>query len=226
MAKTPAMNVVNNGDLVDRIFTLSSPASIFQFGRTSHTAHAFMQNYSRRAWNVDRHLGRFFSNPRAFRELQARTGTLVSGSNALQFFDRSFYPESDLDVYLHCGREREVGAFLIADGYQFQPSPSQSPDFMDYDAHVYTQRDDRPFDYPKRITPYDVLSDPAGDAVYEMPFAWGVVIIESFTKPSTKDGGNHLKVQLLVTRSCPIEAVLLFHSSTFPFHVGYYHSEC
>lgn len=160
----PFEHVLANNDVVDRIFSLGSPATISHLGWTSRTTHALVKSYVKRAWNVDHHLGHFFFQPRAFRALQARTGTLVSGSNALQFFDRSYYPGSDLDLYLHCGREREVGAFLLAEGYAFRPSRYQGSDFMKHDGHLHMRRDERPYEYPKYLTPHDFGINAADDA--------------------------------------------------------------
>jgi hypothetical protein len=39
-------------------------------------------------YNIEHHFGRYFDDPLSFRVLQAQTGTIVSGSNALQFFER------------------------------------------------------------------------------------------------------------------------------------------
>ena len=49
---------------------------------------------------INNHLSRFFPDPIVFRSLQARTANLVSGSNALQFSDRTSYEEADTDVYV------------------------------------------------------------------------------------------------------------------------------
>ncbi|KAK0187640.1 hypothetical protein F5146DRAFT_1059889 [Armillaria mellea] len=54
-----------------------------------------------------------------FRLIQAKTGTLVSGSTALQFLERTTYPGSDLDIYTPFRYGREVGEFLLKIGYQF-----------------------------------------------------------------------------------------------------------
>ena len=54
----------------------------------------------RRAFNVNRFLARFFSDAIAFRALEVRIGTLTSESAALQFFDRTFYPKSDLGLFV------------------------------------------------------------------------------------------------------------------------------
>jgi hypothetical protein len=85
-----------------------------------------------RAFNVDRHLSRFFEHPREFRALQARTGTLVSGSDALQFFERKRWPGADLDMYTHPCEDKAVGRWLIDHaGYTFQPNSVQPATFED-----------------------------------------------------------------------------------------------
>lgn len=74
-------------------------------------------------------LARFFPDPLGFRSLQARTGTLVSGSFALQFFDRAFYPNTNLDVYVYSQHRREVGNWVLTMGYTFIPSQRQASCF-------------------------------------------------------------------------------------------------
>jgi hypothetical protein len=71
----------------------------------SRAMHDNFKSYVRRTININRILKRFFPEPDVFRVLQRQTGTLISGSQALQFFDRTFYPESDLDLFLFPGRE-------------------------------------------------------------------------------------------------------------------------
>jgi hypothetical protein len=191
-----------------QIAVFRQPGTIFCFGKTSRTSYALVKSYAARVWNVERHFGRFFSDPGAFRELQARTGTLVSGSNALQFFDRSFYPESDLDVYLHRGREREVGNFLLADGYTFQPTARQFEDFSEQERNTW-HRDQRPFRFPVASSCFRSAMDLDED--YKPAKSWGLLFVLYFSKLSVT--GAELKVQLLIAEASPIEAILRFHSS-------------
>ncbi|CZR53261.1 uncharacterized protein PAC_03139 [Phialocephala subalpina] len=51
-------------------------------------------------WNINRNLGRFVSNPVAFRSVMACHEAFISGSFALQFFARTTWKESDLDIYV------------------------------------------------------------------------------------------------------------------------------
>lgn len=88
-----------------------------------------MQSYSLRAFNINKHLSRFFDNPSEFRSLQARTATLVSGSNALQFLNRLAYSDSDLDLYTYRIHGLEVCNWLLQNGYTFQPQNRQQAQF-------------------------------------------------------------------------------------------------
>ncbi|KAG8819209.1 hypothetical protein FRC19_010028, partial [Serendipita sp. 401] len=65
------------------------------------------------------------NNTLRFRSIQAETGTLISGSQALQFFDRAHYLDSDLDLYVSCRHTLTVGLFLLSIGYRFEPTARQ-----------------------------------------------------------------------------------------------------
>jgi len=54
-------------------------------------------------------------------------GAVVSGSSALQFFDRVYWRESDLDVYFDCSVNADpvqrMGKYLVdVEGYVFVPN--------------------------------------------------------------------------------------------------------
>lgn len=85
--------------------------------------------YIKDAFAIEPHLAVFFPDPMAFRNLQARTGTLVSGEFALRYFDRKPIPRR-LDLYVHAHQRREVGRWLLRHaGYVFAPVRDQDPDF-------------------------------------------------------------------------------------------------
>ncbi|KAJ6495908.1 hypothetical protein DFH09DRAFT_1002254 [Mycena vulgaris] len=78
-------------------------------------------------------LSPFFGNAenvKHFREIQAQTGTLISGSTALQFFERVRWPRSDLDIYAHREFATIPAHFLVGNGYIFNPRPNQNPDLL------------------------------------------------------------------------------------------------
>jgi hypothetical protein len=186
----------------DAIFRGASPASLIDIGRTCRLARSATSSFHRRAFNINRHLSRFVSDPLSFRSLQARTATLISGSNALQFFDRTFYPESDLDLYTHLGNEQEVGQWLLEDGYTFVPNSIQTANFKSatFDGTVFIE--DR---MPANATQLD-------EEHAQMYRISGVKGVYTFTKGS---GTDPLKVQIIVTESTPLHAILSFHSSMF-----------
>ncbi|CAK5277957.1 unnamed protein product [Mycena citricolor] len=55
---------------------------------------------------------------RRFRDMQAESGTIISGSMALQFFSRTRWPESDLDLYVEERSRHHPVRFLDACGYK------------------------------------------------------------------------------------------------------------
>ncbi|KAL6307092.1 hypothetical protein BKA93DRAFT_894058 [Sparassis latifolia] len=179
-------NVLHIDLVCDVIFSCCNPISLLRVALTCRQARAAISSYMHYAFNINRHLMRFFPDPCAFRSLQARTGTIISGSMALQFFDRSFYPSSDLDLYTHMCHRREVGEWLIKSGYKFAPTRRQQPTFEQS---------------------IDDLGLRASNA-YGLP---GVCCIFDFTKRIA--GRQELKVQLIVAHHNPIEVILGFHST-------------
>ncbi|KAJ3834832.1 hypothetical protein F5878DRAFT_544219, partial [Lentinula raphanica] len=91
----------------------------------------------RRAYSIKRVLSPFFHEDEIgdFRLVQATTGAIISGSAALQFFNRECYDtdnhSSDLDTYCHLSRCIDVGNWISSKGYVFQPKQNQLPSFFD-----------------------------------------------------------------------------------------------
>ncbi|KAI0694244.1 hypothetical protein C8T65DRAFT_585148, partial [Cerioporus squamosus] len=180
----------------DAILSFSTPVTILRLQRVCRTAAKAVRDYIARAFDVRRVLIRFFPDALAFRTLQARTGTLISGSVALQFFDRGFYPDSDLDLYVHMRHRREVGRWLLDQGYCFEPAPYQPSEFEAAATEALSGL---------AVTPYG------------MP---GIAAVMNFTRrcdvPAdmlTCDAPETLKVQLIVARKTPMEVILGFHST-------------
>ncbi|TCD68648.1 hypothetical protein EIP91_010303 [Steccherinum ochraceum] len=123
--------IISNNVIHDCLFSYVTPLELFRLARTCRIAYGVVRFYVKRTFNVNRLLSRFFQDPVAFRSLQARTGMIFAGSIALQFFDRSFYPGSDLDVYLMREAMVEVTAWLVDVGYEFEPFPEQPPILQD-----------------------------------------------------------------------------------------------
>ena len=168
-------------------FACLSPREFLAVSKTCKAGRRAVAAYMNKAFDIDSRLSRFFSDTRAFRTMQAQTSTLISGSFALQFFDRTFYKSSDLDLYVHFHQRRIVGAWLLQAGYTFSSFNDQPVDFA-----VAVLR---------RVPPRSMR--------YSMP---GVADIFTFHKRDA-DEGPLLKVQIIAARRTPMEVILGFHSS-------------
>lgn len=172
----------------DNIFSYISPRELVRLGRSCQAAYVASKDYSRRAFNINRHLSGFLSKPLLFRSLQARTGTLIAGSNALQFLDRIVYDEADMDMYVHPGHAREVMDYIVeSEGYEFKPHSKQPEDYriIVADQSNYTQMRQ---DYPIK----------------------GVRSVLSLEKHGS-DGWR--KIQVIECTSSPFDTIINFHSS-------------
>ena len=96
-------------------------------------------------WNVDRKLSCFVRDPYGFRSQMAKTDALISGSFAFQFFERTSWKPSDLDIFVEHGEHGECANtfqryLLDKEGYEFSNTEDTEyePDYMatDYMARV------------------------------------------------------------------------------------------
>lgn len=114
--------LLSNSTVYDLVLSCFSPAQLCRLRLACKLANEAARSFVRRAYDINRHLKHFFDDPLAFRHLQAETGALISGSNALQFLDRTFYPKADLDIYVdvrYC--EQLVKYLTLREGYVFRP---------------------------------------------------------------------------------------------------------
>ncbi|KIK49276.1 hypothetical protein CY34DRAFT_310412 [Suillus luteus UH-Slu-Lm8-n1] len=195
--------VFSTAPIYDLIFCDLSPRTLVWLSRTCRRAHEAVTRFICRAYNINRHLSRYFPDPLAFRSLQARTGLVISGSNALQFLDRSFYPESDLDLYAHPGHVYEALEWLDSVGYKFKPESWQQEDW----------RDEVPADWDgtaKRIDRFgEMMINREPDMVYS-----DVAGVYTFTRIVTMDTETvTLKVQIIASKCNPIQTITQFHST-------------
>lgn len=195
--------IFSTAPIYDLILCDLSPRTLVWLSRTCRRAHEAVTRFVGRAYNINRHLSRYFPDPLAFRSLQARTGLVISGSNALQFLDRSFYPESDLDLYAHPGHVYEALEWLESVGYKFQPTSWQYQDWHDdvsTDWDGTERRIDRHGQMTINLEPNMVYSDVAG--------------VYTFTRPAAMDTETvMLKVQIIATKCNPIQTITQFHST-------------
>lgn len=189
--------IFTNDLLYSLIYDASSAKSLVCLLRTCQAVRATVQEYIQRVFRIDPLLSRYFTDVLAFRYLQACTGTVISGSTALQFFDRSFYPGSDLDLYVPMTGRVRVGRFLLKEGYKFVPNPIQksTPNFDD------------------AIMGRRVLTNKAFYGDFK-----GIASVFNFEKQP--DHGKRLRVQIIVAVRSPMEVILCFHSSMLRWYIS------
>jgi len=206
----PVLTILQHDtSLCKRFLSHLSPASVIHLGQTCTTAHMAVNNFVDCAFDIDRHFKAFFVNPLSFRSLQARTGTVVSGSNALQFFDRISYEGSDMDVYIHPGHALEVGVWLMKEeGYTFLPSNSQLG--MTFENIV--KRDDVDFTAPRSYN--DHKGPPNARNYFDDYRFTGIDGMYNFVRIID---GSYKKIQVILTKYNPLDVILHFHSSEFLF---------
>jgi hypothetical protein len=119
--RVAAHDVLWNVELIEQIFSYTSPSTLFCFAKTCRTAKLLVREWVLREFDINRRLSPFFDDPRSFRALQAKTGALISGLFALDLFLRTGHKEIQLDLCAASGEELEIGQDLEQAGYVYTP---------------------------------------------------------------------------------------------------------
>ncbi|KAG8772222.1 hypothetical protein FRB91_003552 [Serendipita sp. 411] len=199
--------VLSTSTIADILYPQLSVAEILSLSKVCKATYRAVKAWYPSAYNINNHFKTFLGtlkNVLAFRGLQAITGTIVSGSQALQFFDRTYYPGSDLDVYVPCRHASAIGEFFLSIGYLFKPTSLQSASAFGSDCKRHL--DDLSSRTPNGTVPGQEIQE------YNWRFVEGVI---NFTKEVILGDEETLKVQLIAVepQSSPLTCVLHFHSS-------------
>ncbi len=89
--------------IFSRICDYLSIESIVSLTRTCRKFSGLYQYLIPIQWNVDKRLRRFVQDPSALRSQMGKCDALISGSFAIQFFERVTWPDSDLDFFVEQG---------------------------------------------------------------------------------------------------------------------------
>ncbi|KDR81282.1 hypothetical protein GALMADRAFT_208065 [Galerina marginata CBS 339.88] len=108
--------------LIIRIFSFLTIQQLLFLSEVSWETRALVHIYVARAWSFQLNFRPWFRNTSAFQELLNRCEALVSGSHALQFFDRSYYPGSDMDIYVLHAQVKSVASWVYRQGYRVIPN--------------------------------------------------------------------------------------------------------
>lgn len=132
-----------------------------------------------------------------FVEVQQLSGALISGSTALSFFNEETYPDSDLDVFVDFEWHIPVFEFLEDAGYQYLPRDGQPDTLQDIiDERI------PPCNHAPGIS-FNAPGDYQGHTV---------VKVLNFTRTESSR-----RVQVILTRGCPLLSIFQFHSSESTF---------
>ncbi|KAJ8081047.1 hypothetical protein PM082_017887 [Marasmius tenuissimus] len=187
------------------LFSYLDPQDIIYYSRTCREAYQQAKMYWIRALCIYRLLSRFFTEDevRQFRVVQAQTGTLISGSTALQFFNRVAYLDSDLDLYVEHCYCKPVASFLRRIGYKYEPRGTQNPSLS---MEIMYRSDDLRHGIG---TPYD--DEPQNQS--ERGFAGVFNMIR-----------GRRKVQLITAKYSAMDIILNFHSTVVMNVITYSHA--
>ncbi|KJA17399.1 hypothetical protein HYPSUDRAFT_46484 [Hypholoma sublateritium FD-334 SS-4] len=181
----------------DAILDHLSPAQLYKYARTCRSAHYTVSAYIRRRFQLHTLLARYFSADEvlAFRRLQYNTGMVISGSTALQFFDRTVYAEADLDLFVEHGLREPVAVWLVHVGYTYVP----------HKASAFPTLDEALLSEDVEIDRTGINVSYAEHSHHE--YSAGVMVL-TFEKRAP-----HRKVQIITSQFSPITKVLRFHST-------------
>jgi len=204
-----------------------SYADIFRYSRTCKDVHHIVSSYMLRKHKLETVLGKYFTDHQIlhFRHLQATTGMIISGSTALQFFERVSYPESDLDLYVEHRYRHPIALWLASIGYRYVParkkvgSEHQDPDGVDFASATQPTLEENlatnvlPFpQYPIRYGQHpEIFFRTFGRAGY-----LNASSILNFEKCDEFD--QHRTIQLISSPRSPVEMIFNFHSCTYFDH--------
>ncbi|KAH8823687.1 hypothetical protein DL96DRAFT_1501694 [Flagelloscypha sp. PMI_526] len=195
-------------DIFSHIFPHLTGLDLCRMRRVNKALLALTNDYFRRAFTIERILSPFFNEGdiKSFRELQAVTGAIVSGSAAVQFFGRVHYPESDLDVYSEFAGIPLFATLLEQAGYLFVPEEKQRKTF-------YAEYNALAMDPPDEPHSYDGFE------------ASAILTIFTFARPASSPAAKAKSIQLMATRGPVAGAILLYHSSCvmniITYHAAY-----
>ncbi|KAF5870909.1 uncharacterized protein Bfra_009464 [Botrytis fragariae] len=117
--------------IFDNICAHLDPNDILFFRLTTKQLASSFTSLFKTQWNINRQLTRFVKNPVGFRSKLAKHDALISGSFALQFFERRFWLDSDLDIYVQDANNfrnpEQIGEYLVKhESYRLQGSKTEA----------------------------------------------------------------------------------------------------
>ncbi|OTB03767.1 hypothetical protein M426DRAFT_12269 [Hypoxylon sp. CI-4A] len=146
--------------------------------RLSETSWSMRRDLMQNEWNINNKLRPFLNQPLQFRSKLGQCDALISGSFAMQFFDRVVWRESDLDIMVADGEQDGLAEFLTA-----------------IEGYTMTEEKDSPTYNGMLLNPYIIKC---------RTYMYRVTGDKDLDGKKTADS----KVQLIMTSDTPLEAIL------------------
>ncbi|KAF6747813.1 hypothetical protein DFP72DRAFT_821264 [Ephemerocybe angulata] len=184
-----------------KLFDRMPAGDLMRLSKTSTVLREVMEIYQQKRWNIDRFLGCWFWDSGTFRATLARTGAVISGSQALRFMDRlGPSPRSDLDIITRVGGVLALTRYVESHGYTRVERPRNPNE-----------------DYPLIA---DVLSMTTSNNFCVGGGTDGIIDIFDFERPTSGDISRFspvLKVQIIAVAQNPVHHLIYtYHSSKPP----------
>ncbi|KAF7972075.1 hypothetical protein HWV62_19151 [Athelia sp. TMB] len=130
--------------------------------------------------------------------MQSRTGTIISGSNAVQFMDRAYYEDADLDIYVNPDHCADVGMHMILiQGYRITDPSNDGTERLNIQDSIL------------HVKAMAVKSD---DHIVNPSYPNGSIHSMCFLERTT-EAGRVQEAQIIVTSNGVFHAILDFHST-------------
>ncbi|KAJ7154307.1 hypothetical protein C8R43DRAFT_885137 [Mycena crocata] len=125
LSRFKALLLTMPDDVLTNLFAFMNPREIAKCSTLSTVVLNVVHHYKTLVWDPDKFFRHWFrDSPISFRLILKKCGAIVSGSQIMQFFDRSNYIDSDMDIFLRVGGLIEMGAWLWRQGYNLHSSSS------------------------------------------------------------------------------------------------------
>lgn len=124
------LDVLGQYGIFDMLCRRLDTATLFSLRLVTKRLANHFAAHAKERWNFNRRLKHFVRNPQSLRTLMARYNALISGSFVIQFFDDSFWKESDLDIYVERESAAAFGTHLCQkEGYRFDRGSTEDDDY-------------------------------------------------------------------------------------------------
>lgn len=183
-----------------RMLSFWDISSLIAAQRTSRILSAFVATYRQETWDIDEHFSEWFPDAVGFRQALGASKGIVGGSNILQFFDRSFYPLSDLNIFVPIAGFYTLGSWLN-NVYTYQPPKGGHPIFEHAALHFSSNSD-------------IITSGPVPTQTKHLPEELAIM---SFGRIFSRDGRHTVmqKITMTVVSHNPIWYLLKQNTSTY-----------